>query len=61
MLRAWQNESTFGKHDRVSNVAATMCPHSAGPLETKKEKLTDMVRLIYGPANKVITLVPEAF
>ena len=27
MLRAWQNESTFGKHDHVSNVAATMGQH----------------------------------
>ena len=27
----WQNVSTFGKHDHVSNVAATMCPHFAGP------------------------------
>ena len=25
MLRTWQNESIFGKHDPVSNVAATMC------------------------------------
>ena len=32
MLRAWQNESTFGKHDHVSNVAATLCPRFAGPL-----------------------------
>ena len=31
MLRAWQNESTL-KHDRVGNVAATMCPRFAGPL-----------------------------
>ena len=27
-----QNESTFGKHDHASNVAATMCPCFAGPL-----------------------------
>ena len=32
MLRAWQNESTFRKHDHVSNVAATLCPRFAGPL-----------------------------
>ena len=32
MLRAWQKESTFGKHDHVSNVAATMCPRFAGAL-----------------------------
>ena len=31
MLHKWQNESTFGKHDHVSNVAATMCPRFAGP------------------------------
>ena len=30
MFRAWQNESTFEKHDQVSNVAATMCPRFAG-------------------------------
>ena len=33
MLRTWQNESTFGKHDHVSNVAATMCPRFAGALQ----------------------------
>ena len=32
MLCAWQNESTSGKHDHVSNVAATMCPRFAGRL-----------------------------
>ena len=33
MLRAWQNEATFRKHHRVSNVAAAiMCPSFAGPL-----------------------------
>ena len=31
MLCAWQNESTFGKHDDVSNVAATTRPRFAGP------------------------------
>ena len=28
MLRAWQNESTFVKHDHAGNVSATMCPHA---------------------------------
>ena len=37
MLRAWQNEDTFGKHDHVSNVAATMCPRFAGPLDDPYE------------------------
>ena len=32
MLRAWQNESTFEKHDHVSNVVATKCPRFAGLL-----------------------------
>ena len=32
MLRAWQNEDTFGKHDYVSSVAATMCPSFCLPL-----------------------------
>ena len=32
MLREWQNESTFGAHDHLSNVAATMCPRFVGPL-----------------------------
>ena len=36
MLRAWQNEDTFGKHDHVSNVAATMCPRFASPLQTNR-------------------------
>ena len=30
MLHAWQNESTFGVNDHVSNVATTMCPCFAG-------------------------------
>ena len=32
MLRARQNESTFEKHDHVSNVAAPKCPRFAGAL-----------------------------
>ena len=35
MLHTWQNESTFGKHDHISNVAATMCPRFAGALVTQ--------------------------
>ena len=34
MLRKWQNELTFVEHDRVSNVAATMCPRFVVPWET---------------------------
>ena len=32
MWHTWQNESTFGKHDHVTNVAATMCPCFSSPL-----------------------------
>ena len=33
MLRAWQNESTFGgKYDDVNTVASTLCPRFASPL-----------------------------
>ena len=33
MLRAWQKELTFGKHDHVGNVVAIMCPRFAGPFK----------------------------
>ena len=39
MLRAWQNESTFEKHYHVSDVAATMCPRFAGPLDWGEQNL----------------------
>ena len=32
MLRAWQNESTFGKHYHVGTLAATMCHSFCRPL-----------------------------
>ena len=38
MLR--QNKSTFGKHDHVSNVATTMCPHFAGPFPSLSVSFT---------------------
>ena len=47
MLRAWQNESTFGKHDHVSNVAATMCPRFAGPLEAIARSLITLSVCLY--------------
>ena len=31
MLRAGENESTFGENDHLSNVAATMVPRFTGP------------------------------
>ena len=40
MLRAWQNESTFVKHDHVGNVSATMCPRLAGPLSNLSSTCT---------------------
>ena len=40
MLRACQNESTYGKHDHVSNVAATMCPRFAAILGPRQNENT---------------------
>ena len=39
MLCTWQNESTFGKHDHISNVATAMRHRFAGPSVMKLLKL----------------------
>ena len=42
MSRAWQNESTFEKHDHVSTFATTLCARFAGPLlRTLRHQLGD--------------------
>ena len=49
MLRAWQNESAFWKHDHVSNVAATMCPRFGGPYQDNRKSAPVLFHPSFSP------------
>ena len=60
-VRAWQNESTFGKHDHVSNVAATMCPRFAGPLGSGSELSLQSGWRLLGRRKNLAKQMPHFF
>ena len=57
MLRAWQNDSTFGKHDHVSNVVGTMFPHFSGAVACAGVYL--YVALVFNTITKTLTAAPD--
>ena len=63
MLRAWENEATFGKHDHVSNVAGRHNVSSfCRPLMHAKARLRPSILWFYsvGSACFMLSLLPVA-